>query len=86
MYKRQVCDQLLGENEEASESCAEGGPAVERRVDAYQLAGLTFVTFGGGVSYMFHRHFGISGELKFMVLFPTVGFTISPTIAPVIAF
>jgi hypothetical protein len=81
-----VCDQLLGENEEASESCAEGGPAVERRVDAYQLAGLTFVTFGGGVSYMFHRHFGISGELKFMVLFPTVGFTISPTIAPVVAF
>lgn len=81
-----VCDTLLAEDEEADARCSENGPAKQRSVDAYQLAGLTFVSFGGGVSYMFHRNFGISGDLKFMVLFPTVGFTISPTIAPVVAF
>lgn len=54
--------------------------------DAYQLSGLTFITFGGGATYMFIRNFGLSADLKFMVLFPTVGFTISPTISPVVAF
>ncbi len=58
----------------------------QTKVDAYQLAGLTFVTFGGGATYMFVKNFGLSAELKFMVLFPTVGFTISPVIAPVVAF
>jgi len=58
----------------------------QTKVDAYQLAGLGFVTFGGGLTYMIVRNFGISGELKFMVLVPTVGFTISPVIAPVVAF
>ncbi len=58
----------------------------QTKVDAYQLAGLGFITFGGGVSYMIVRNFGISGELKFMVMVPTVGFTISPVIAPVVAF
>lgn len=55
-------------------------------VDAYQLSGLTFFTFGGGITYMFVKNFGINAEAKFMVLFPTVGFTISPTISPVVAF
>ena len=50
------------------------------------LAGLTFITFGGGVTYNIIKNFGISGELKFMVLFPTVGFTISPTVSPVVTF
>jgi hypothetical protein len=73
-----VCDALEG----ATESCEEGRTAV----DAYQLSGLTFITFGGGATYMFIRNFGLSAELKFMVLFPTVGFTFSPTISPVVAF
>lgn len=74
-----VCDSLEGGDPDAS--C----PG-QKTVDAYQLAGLTFVTFGGGVTYMFIRNFGISADLKFMVLFPTVGFTISPTVSPVVAF
>lgn len=74
-----VCDAL--EADGSTEECA-GRTAV----DAYQLSGLTFITFGGGATYMFIRNFGLSAELKFMVLFPTVGFTISPTISPVVAF
>ena len=92
-----VCDTLLDPDgaegprdpEDPDEACSGGNnpvPAKQRNVDAYQLAGLTFVTFGGGATYMIVRNFGISAELKFMVLFPTVGFTISPVIAPVVAF
>ncbi|NUP10298.1 MAG: hypothetical protein HOW73_29970 [Polyangiaceae bacterium] len=83
-----VCDKLVAEGEEPDANCTDNGTGagVQRKVDAYQLAGLTFATFGGGVTYMFVKNFGISGELKFMVLFPTVGFTISPVIAPVVAF
>ncbi|MFO0548261.1 MAG: hypothetical protein U0271_07745 [Polyangiaceae bacterium] len=71
------------------DSTADGGTAEcpgATTVDAYQLAGLTFFSFGGGFTYMFVNNFGMSAEVKFMVLFPTIGVTISPTIAPVVAF
>jgi hypothetical protein len=55
-------------------------------VDAYQLTGLSFVGFGGGGQYMFIDNFGVNVELKFMVMFPTTGFVISPTVSPVLAF
>jgi hypothetical protein len=58
----------------------------ETKVDAYQLTGLTFASFGGGATYMIVDNFGISADLKFMVLFPTVGFVIAPSISPVVAF
>ena len=74
-----VCD-ALNENTDNPDCLG------ETDVDAYQLSGLTFITFGGGATYMFIQNFGLSADLKFMVLFPTVGFTISPTISPVLAF
>ncbi len=58
----------------------------ETKVDAYQLAGTTFIGFGGGATYMFIDNFGLNLDLKFMVLFPTVGFVISPTLSPVVSF
>lgn len=58
----------------------------ETKVDAYQLTGLSFVSFGGGATYMFVDNFGLSLDLKFMVMFPTVGFTIAPSLSPVVAF
>ena len=73
-----VCDEV-----------AEGGPPGcpgQTKVNAYQLTGLTFITFGGGATYMFIKNFGLTADVKFMVLFPTVGFTISPTISPLVAF
>ena len=74
-----VCDELAEPGDNAD--C----PGLTR-VNAYQLAGLGFITFGGGVTYMIVRNFGVSAEVKFQVFVPTVGFTLSPTIAPVVAF
>ncbi len=58
----------------------------ETKVDAYQLTGLSFFSFGGGATYLIVDNFGISADLKFMVMFPTVGFVIAPSISPVLAF
>lgn len=55
-------------------------------VDAYELSGQGFVDFGGGATYMIVDNFGVQAEVKFSVWLPTLGFTFSPVIAPVIAF
>lgn len=55
-------------------------------VDAYELQGLGFVSFGGGATYMIVDNFGVQAELKFSVWVPTLGFSFSPVIAPVVAF
>ncbi len=73
-----VCDTA---REGGSNSC----PG-EVLVDAYQLTGLSFIGFGGGATYMLTDMFGVSGELKFMVMLPTSGFVIAPTVSPVLAF
>jgi hypothetical protein len=73
-----VCDQAV---EGASGRC----PG-ETTVDAYQLTGLGFVGFGGGATYMLVDNFGVSAEVKFMIMLPTSGFVIAPVIAPVVAF
>ncbi len=58
----------------------------ETTVDAYQLTGLNFVSFGGGATYMFHENFGIVADLKAMVMFTSLGFVFAPTVSPVFAF
>jgi len=58
----------------------------ETKVSAYQLTGLSFASFGGGATYMFIDNFGVSLDLKFMVMFPTVGFVIAPSLSPVVSF
>lgn len=55
-------------------------------VDAYELSGQGFIDFGGGATYMIVDNFGIQAELKFGIWLPTLGFTFSPVIAPVVAF
>ncbi|MFO0614167.1 MAG: hypothetical protein U0414_16365 [Polyangiaceae bacterium] len=55
-------------------------------VDAYELSGQGFVDFGGGATYMIVDNFGVQAEVKFSIWLPTIGFTFSPVIAPVIAF
>ena len=42
--------------------------------------------FGAGTHLIFHKHVGLYAELKFMVLFPSVGFSISPNIGPTFMF
>ena len=56
------------------------------KVDAYQVTGLGFVDFGGGATYWIVDNFGIAAELKFMIMLPTTGFVISPTLVPTLAF
>ncbi len=65
---------------------ADGTKDTGTKVNAYQVTGQGFVDFGGGATYMIIDNFGISAELKFMVMLPTTGFVIAPVIAPVVAF
>jgi hypothetical protein len=59
---------------------------VARTVDAYQVTGLGFVGFGAGTTFGITPLFGIAAELKFMVMVPTFGVSISPNIGPVFNF
>lgn len=76
-----VCDQAKTEGDTGG--CSEGRL---ENVDAYQITGLNFIGFGGGASYMITDLVGVTGEVKFMVMLPTTGFVISPTIGPFLAF
>jgi hypothetical protein len=55
-------------------------------VDAYQITGLGFIGLGAGATYGFTPTFGVSAELKVMIMVPTSGFVFSPTFGPVVAF
>ncbi len=73
-----VCDIS---NSESGSGCPE-----TKNLDAYQLSGLGFLGFGGGVTYMFIENVGAQAELKMMVMVPTTGFVVAPSIGPVFAF
>lgn len=55
-------------------------------VDAYQITGLGFIGLGAGAVYGITPTFGVSAELKVMIMVPTSGFVFSPTFGPVVAF
>ena len=42
--------------------------------------------FGAGALVELHENFGVQAEAKFMVMLPTSGFVIAPTISPVFMF
>lgn len=73
-----VCNGVTGET---STPCPD-----PKQLDAYQLTGLGFVGFGGGATYFFHENVGAQAELKMMVMLPTTGFVVAPTLGPVFAF
>ena len=55
-------------------------------VDAYQITGLGFIGLGAGAVYGITPMFGVSAELKVMIMVPTSGFVFAPTVGPVFAF
>lgn len=76
-----VCDKTSATGKECP-----NGQGRQVKVDAYQLAGLGFVDFGGGLTYMIVENFGVQVEAKFMIMIPTIAFVMSPTLGPVVAF
>jgi hypothetical protein len=87
----QVCDEFERSGTEfinpSDDNCdRDGKPAVRRDLDAYQIAGLNFISLGGGVVYGLTPNFGITGELKVMIMLPTSGIIVSPSLGPVFAF
>lgn len=79
----QVCDSSA---EAIGPSCSKVSASKAVNVDAYQITGLNFFGFGAGAVYGITPSVGLSLELKFMVMLPTSGFVIAPTIGPVYAF
>jgi hypothetical protein len=77
-----VCDLTAG----AMGDQCDDGPGVRTIVDAYQITGLNFVDFGGGTTFGITPSFGVSAELKVMLMLPTFGLVFAPTIGPVLAF
>lgn len=73
-----VCDVATGEGG--------SGCPVSTNLDAYQLSGLGFIGLGGGVTYMFIDNVGVQGELKMMIMVPTTGFVVAPSLGPMFAF
>ena len=57
-----------------------------RKLNAYQITGLNFIGFGGGATFGITPNFGIAAELKLMLMVPTFGFVIGPSLGPVFAF
>ncbi len=54
-------------------------------LDAYQITGRNFSAVGAGVVYGITPHFGVSAEVKVMLMWPTLGLVLAPTIGPVFA-
>lgn len=65
--------------------CPKGTRVVEN-LDAYQITGKNFTGFGGGATYGITPDFGVSLELKVMLMWPTFGVVIAPTLGPVYSF
>jgi hypothetical protein len=81
-----VCDRVDEEGDLVTESggnCKEGEP---RKLDAYQITGLNFIGLGGGLNYGIMPNFGVTFELKVMLMMPTFGVVFAPTLGPVFAF
>ncbi|WP_437668664.1 hypothetical protein [Sorangium sp. So ce131] len=84
-----VCDRR---NEEGGLQTGIGSnrcPASSRLVEdleAYQITGLNFSGAGAGVTYGITPNLGVSAELKLMLMWPTLGLVIAPTIGPVFGF
>jgi hypothetical protein len=57
-----------------------------RKLDAYQITGLNFIGVGGGLNYGIMPNFGVTFELKVMLMVPTFGVVFAPTLGPVFAF
>ncbi|MCA9624756.1 MAG: hypothetical protein KC731_37290, partial [Myxococcales bacterium] len=70
----------------AGDDSCPAGTSQRDNVKAYQISGLGFMDFGLGTIIGFHPMFGVSVEAKFMLMLPTVGFVVSPNIAPVFMF
>ncbi|WP_206079392.1 hypothetical protein [Polyangium spumosum] len=85
-----VCDKLQRNGTEeidpADDSCPGSPAAVSRDLDAYQISGLNFISFGAGATYAFTPNFGVTGELKFMYMITTTALVIAPAVGPVFAF
>jgi hypothetical protein len=62
------------------------GKGKATQLDAYQVTGLNFIGFGAGAVYALTPTFGVSAELKAMVMMTTTGLVFEPTIGPVFAF
>ncbi|WP_437719964.1 tetratricopeptide repeat protein [Sorangium sp. So ce861] len=54
-------------------------------LDAYQITGRNFSAAGAGVVYGITENLGVSAELKVMLMWPTLGLVLAPTIGPVFA-
>jgi len=85
-----VCDQLVKNGEEkidpADDNCPGTRPAIRRDLDAYQISGLNYVSIGGGATYAITANFGVTAEIKALIMFPTTAVIISPSLGPVFAF
>lgn len=87
-----VCDQTYdegsnkGKQVSAADNQGKCDRAEIRKLDAYQITGLNFIGFGGGATFGITPNFGVMGELKLMMMLPTFGFVVAPTIGPVVAF
>jgi len=71
---------------DADPACSSKVDAVPRKLDAYQISGLGFISAGAGVTYAITPMFGVNAELKFMFMVPTFAVVIAPSIGPVLAF
>lgn len=71
---------------DADSSCSKTVNATPRKLDAYQISGLGFISAGAGVVYGITPNFGVSGELKLMLMVPTFAVVIAPSVGPVFAF
>jgi hypothetical protein len=85
-----VCDTsndsgLPLQNQPGSSKCPAGSKLVSE-VEAFQITGLNFSGFGGGVMFALHEYVGVNVEAKGLIMWPTVGFAITPTVAPVLMF
>jgi len=81
-----LCDPSVSTNKTPGSSCEKVTANTRVGVDAYQITGLNFIGFGAGTTFGITPTFGVAAEVKFMIMVPTSGFVIAPTLGPVVAF
>ncbi|WP_437766856.1 hypothetical protein WMF27_22355 [Sorangium sp. So ce281] len=84
-----VCDRRTEDGDLLRTSSSNRCPANTRYVenlDAYQITGRNFSALGAGVVYGITQNFGVSAEMKVMLMWPTLGLVLAPTVSPVFAF
>jgi hypothetical protein len=57
-----------------------------KNLDAYQITGLNFSGGGVGMTYGISSHVGVAAEVKVMLMWPTLGIVVAPTLGPVFSF